>query len=167
MAQSVKSSILVVDDERAVLTTYGLILSKKGYDVETAISSADALEALDRRDFDLLLCDYSLEQEHTGFEVIDYARKKKPGVKSAILTGYASKETAEQARQDGIEILYKPIDIEEFFTTIEKLLREDYESHQGLEKEEGERSSASEEGDAKGSAQLRAGRGANSVRRAN
>jgi DNA-binding NtrC family response regulator len=135
MAESPKSSILVVDDERAVLTTYGLILSKKGYDVETAISSAAAIAALNRRDFDLLLCDYSLEQEHTGFEVIDYGRKKKPDVKSAILTGYASKETAEQARQDGIAILYKPIDIEEFFTTIEKLLREDYEPHQGPEEE--------------------------------
>lgn len=166
MAESPKSSILVVDDERAVLTTYGLILSRKGYDVETAISSAEAIALLDRRNFDLLLCDYSLEQEHTGFEVIDYARKKKPGVRSAILTGYASKETAEQARQDGIAVLYKPIDIEEFFTTIEKLLREDYESHQGPE-EEGERPGATEEGAAEGSTQLRAGRGANSVRRAN
>ena len=69
-----KFSILVVDDERAVLTTYGLILSKKGYDVETAISSVDALDCLKRRNFDLLLCDYSLEQEHTGFEVIEYGR---------------------------------------------------------------------------------------------
>jgi DNA-binding NtrC family response regulator len=166
MAESPKSSILVVDDERAVLTTYGLILSRKGYDVETAISSAEAIALLNRRNFDLLLCDYSLEQEHTGFEVIDYARKKKPDVRSAILTGYASKETAEQARQDGIAVLYKPIDIEEFFTTIEKLLREDYESHQGPE-EEGERPGATEEGAAEGSTQLRAGRGANSVRRAN
>ena len=37
MSDDKKFSILVVDDERAVLTTYGLILSKKGYDVETAI----------------------------------------------------------------------------------------------------------------------------------
>src|SRR5579864_4977675 len=98
-------SILVVDDERAVLTTYGLILSKKGYDVETAISSVEAIQALNRRDFDLMLCDYSLEQEHTGFEVINHGRRKDPQAKAAILTGYASKETAEQARQQGIAIL--------------------------------------------------------------
>jgi DNA-binding NtrC family response regulator len=136
MSNDRKFSILVVDDERAVLTTYGLILSRKGYDVETAISSVEALEALSRRDFDLLLCDYSLEQEHTGFEVIDYGRKKKAGSKAAILTGYASKETAEQARKDGIAILYKPIDIEEFFGTIDKLLREEYE-HLKINEEEG------------------------------
>lgn len=137
MPSDKKFSILVVDDERAVLTTYGLILSRKGYDVETAISSVEAIQALNRRDFDLLLCDYSLEQEHTGFEVIDYGRKKKTNTKAAILTGYASKETAEQARRDGIAILYKPIDIEEFFTTIDKLLREQYEPLENNEEESG------------------------------
>lgn len=153
-----KYSILVVDDERAVLTTYGLILSKKGYDVETAISSVEALQALNRRDFDLLLCDYSLEQEHTGFEVIDYGRKKYAKAKAAILTGYASKETAELARQDGIAILYKPIDIEEFFTTIDQLLREEYEPHQSSEEKGPGSPDSGQEGSEKGSPQPRAGR---------
>ena len=164
MSSECKPSILVVDDERAVLTTYGLILSRKGYDVETAISSAEAIAALDRRDFDLLLCDYSLEQEHTGFEVIEYGRKKKPDSQAALLTGYASKETADEARHNGIAILYKPIDIEEFFTTIDKLLRAGYESHQDQE-ESGSHSGSSEEGCEKGSSQSPHHRRPRSVRR--
>ncbi|MBV9072174.1 MAG: response regulator [Acidobacteria bacterium] len=162
-----KYSILVVDDERSVLTTYGLILAKKGYEVETAISSVEALTALKRRDFDLLLCDYSLEQEHTGFEVIQQGRRQKPDVKAALLTGYASKETAEEARQNGIAILYKPIDIEEFFTTIEKLLEGEYEPYKDTEKESGADASAGEERDAQGSPQHRAHRRTRIVRRAN
>ena len=165
MSTEKKSSILVVDDERAVLTTYGLILSKKGYDVETAISSVEALQALHRRNFDLLLCDYSLEQEHTGFEVIDYGRKKKPDTRAALLTGYASKETADQARKNGIAILYKPIDIEEFFTTIEKLLREDYDPYKDRQEESGNDPGSGEEGSKKGSPQPRAGRSSRTVRR--
>src|SRR3954463_16445540 len=165
MSADKKYSILVVDDERAVLTTYGLILSRKGYDVETAISSVEAIAALERRDFDLLLCDYSLELEHTGFEVIDYGRAKKSGTKAAILTGYASKETAEQARQQGIAILYKPIDIEEFFTTVDKLLREEYEPYKTSE-EEGDEPGPSKEGSAKGSSQSRTGGRSRSARRA-
>jgi DNA-binding NtrC family response regulator len=157
MAADKKFSILVVDDERAVLTTYGLILSKKGYDVETALSSVQALEALKKRDFDLLLCDYSLEQEHTGFEVIEQGRRKNPKARAAILTGYASKETAEQARKDNIAILYKPIDIEEFFSTIDKLLKEEYEPKQS-EEEGGSHADSKQEGSAKGSSQHRAGR---------
>jgi DNA-binding NtrC family response regulator len=166
MSAEKKYSILVVDDERSVLTTYGLILSKKGYDVETAISSVDALVALKRREFDLLLCDYSLEQEHTGFEVIQFGRSRKPDVRAALLTGYASKETAEEARKNGIAILYKPIDIEEFFTTVDKLLREEYEP-QSSEKESGSDSDASEERRTQGSSQPRSGRRSRSVRRAN
>ena len=158
-----KFSILVVDDERAVLTTYGLILSKKGYDVETAISSVDALQCLKRRNFDLLLCDYSLEQEHTGFEVIEHAREKDPKTKAAILTGYASKETAEEARQNGIAILYKPIDIEEFFTTIDKLLREEYEPQEAPEKAGGHDLGPKQEGSKEGSTQPRTGRRSRAV----
>jgi len=159
MSADKKFSILVVDDEHAVLTTYGLILSRKGYDVEIAISSVEAFQALNRRNFDLLLCDYSLEQEHTGFEVIDYGRKKQASTKAAILTGYASKETAEQARQNGIAILYKPIDIEEFFTTIDKLLREEYEPLENSEEEGGHNPRAAQEGsDEEGSTQPGTGR---------
>jgi DNA-binding NtrC family response regulator len=163
-----KYSILVVDDEKSVLTTYGLILSRKGYDVETAISSVDDVKALDRRDFDLLLCDYSLEQEHTGFEVIQYGRRKKAGTKAALLTGYAGKETAEEARQNGIAILYKPIDIEEFFVTIDKLLREEYEPHHEDAQEEGDsQSGPREKRSQEGSPQPGTGRRSRSVHRAN
>src|SRR5437868_15079948 len=149
MSADKKFSILVVDDEYAVLTTYGLILSRKGYDVETAISSVEAFQALNRRDFDLLLCDYSLEQEHTGFEVIEYGRKKKPGTKAVLLTGYASKETADQAMQNDIQVLYKPIDIQEFFETVSTLLGKNYASDKESSTRQ-EKDSAGEKHDQKG-----------------
>ena len=123
-----KLGILVVDDERSVLATYALILQKQGYAVQTAISSVEARDILDQHEFDLLLCDYSLEQEHTGFEVIDYARRKTPGVKAILITGYASKETADQAKENDIQVLYKPIDIQEFFETVGTLLGKNYAS---------------------------------------
>lgn len=123
-----KLGILVVDDERSVLATYALILQKQGYAVQTAISSVEARDILDQHEFDLLLCDYSLEQEHTGFEVIEYARRKTPGVKAILITGYASKETADQAKDNDIQVLYKPIDIQEFFEAVGALLGKNYAS---------------------------------------
>src|SRR6185312_9785067 len=62
--------ILVVDDEASVLVTYQLILEQQGYQVSACATSVDAISALRRQDFDLVLCDYSLEEQHTGFEVI-------------------------------------------------------------------------------------------------
>ena len=118
-----KRSVLVVDDEASVLLTYKLILEQQGYEVVGAATSKQAIDAIHGRNFDLILCDFSLEQQHSGFEVIDVARKKDPEVPCVLLTGYATLETADQAKQTGIEVLFKPIDIGEFLSTTAGLLR--------------------------------------------
>jgi DNA-binding NtrC family response regulator len=73
------------------------------------------------------LCDYSLEEQHTGFEVITEARKRNPELPAALLTGYATKETADEASSQNIGIMFKPIEIEEFLATTSKMLRRDHE----------------------------------------
>jgi two-component system, sensor histidine kinase len=118
-----KKRVLVVDDESSVLTTYKLILEQQGYHVVAAATSKEAIDALQGQEFDLLLCDFSLEQQHSGFEVIDMARKKDAKVPCVLLTGYATLETADQAKQNGIEVMFKPIDIAEFLNTTAALLR--------------------------------------------
>jgi ATP-dependent Lon protease len=128
--QAKKLSVLVVDDEASVLVTYKLILQQQGYDVLAAATSKEAIEALQDRSFDLVLCDFSLEQQHSGFEVIEVARRKNPDVPCVLLTGYATLETAEQAKQRGIEVLFKPIDIAEFLSTTATLLRTKDEPNQ-------------------------------------
>ena len=56
--------VLVVDDEASVLTTYKLILEQQGYAVTASLSAKEAREAIEQQGFDLILCDYSLEQQH-------------------------------------------------------------------------------------------------------
>ncbi|MCU1284288.1 MAG: response regulator receiver protein [Acidobacteriales bacterium] len=123
-----KARVLVVDDESSVLFTYKLILEQQGYAVTAAISSEEAKRAIEAQEFDLVLCDYSLEQQHTGFEVIAAARARRPDVPSLLLTGYATIETTEQAKSDGIGVLFKPIDIAEFLSTTSAFLRNEHES---------------------------------------
>ncbi len=120
--------VLVVDDEASVLLTYKMILEREGYDVIAVSTSKEAMEAIQKQGFDLVLCDYSLEQQHTGFEVIAAARERQPDVPSLMLTGYATLETAEEARRGGIGVLYKPIDITEFLNTTSAMLRNGNES---------------------------------------
>lgn len=122
--------ILVVDDEASVLMTYRLILEQQGYNVAAYANSVDAIQALYRQEFDLVLCDYSLEEQHTGFEVIAEARKRRPNLPAALLTGYATKETADEASRQNIGIMFKPIEIEEFLATTSKMLRRDHEPDQ-------------------------------------
>lgn len=119
-----KAKVLVVDDEPSVLSTYRLILEQAGYDATAAATSYEAIAAINSQDFNLILTDFSLEQQHTGFEVIEAAKKKNKKVPCCLLTGYATLETADQATAKGIGIMYKPIDIQEFLDTTKTLLGE-------------------------------------------
>ena len=122
-----KQTVLVVDDESAVLFTYKLLLEQQGYAVTAVPSAAVAETELRKQRFDLLLCDLSLEENHNGFEVIDAARAQSPAIACVLLTGYASMEAAQKAAEMGIAVLYKPIDIDEFLTTIPAVLKEKYD----------------------------------------
>ena len=133
----------MVDDEPSVLVTYRLILERRGYAVKTASTSVEANRLIEEFRFDLLLCDYSLEQEHTGFEVIERGRARDSNVKAMLLTGYASKETFDRARENGILVLFKPIDIEEFFRTLENLMRGENAESNEAKREEGNKEEVS------------------------
>ena len=128
MTETGKYRILVVDDESSVLITYRLILEQQGYLVTACSTSRDAIAAIEQQSFDIVLCDYSLEEQHTGFEVISAARKRDINVPAALLTGYATKEAADEADRQGIGIMFKPIEIEEFLATTSKMLRRNDES---------------------------------------
>ncbi len=122
-----KHSVLVVDDEAAVLFTYRVLLEQHGYDPTAVLSCKEAISKLKQRHFDLLLCDLSLEEGHTGFEVLEHARQGNARVPCVLLTGYATAEAAQKAEQLGVGVLYKPIEIQEFLNTISTVLRDSYE----------------------------------------
>ena len=123
MDVTTKHRLLVVDDDASVLLTYQLLLQEQGYEVNAAISSKKAKEELRRSNFDVVLCDLSLEQDRTGFEVFEFARQMYPAIPCVLLTGYANKEATDRAEVGGIEVLFKPIEIEEFLQTIRTVLK--------------------------------------------
>ena len=118
-----KYRVLVVDDEVSVLTTYRMILERHGYEVVACPTSGDALRVLAENHFDSVLCDYSLEEDHTGLEVIQAARERDAEIPAALLTGYATPETAQEAASHNINIMVKPIEIEEFLNTTSRMVR--------------------------------------------
>lgn len=120
-----KYRILVVDDEASVLLTYRLILEHQGYVVTACGTSHEAIRVLQQQAFDAVLCDYSLEEQHTGFEVITAARRRDPAIPAALLTGYATKETADEASSNNIGIMIKPTVTEEFLAVTAKMLGRD------------------------------------------
>jgi DNA-binding NtrC family response regulator len=122
-----KPAVLVVDDEASVLFTYRILLEQHGYAPTAVLSSKEAIAEVSKNSFDLLLCDLSLEEGHTGFEVLEHARQINSATPCVLLTGYASSESAQKAERLGISVLYKPIEIQQFLDTISGVLRDTYE----------------------------------------
>lgn len=135
MTNDGKYRVLVVDDESSVLITYRLILEQQGYLVTACRTSREAITAVEQQNFDVLLCDYSLEEQHTGFEVITAARKRDPELPAALLTGYATLETVDEAQLKSIQVMFKPIEIAEFLATTSSMLRRNHEPDEKANRE--------------------------------
>ena len=130
MGESKKHRILVVEDDPAVLTTYRMLLEQQGYGVVSAESYDQAKRDLRDGKFDLLICDLSLERQHSAFDVIDEARRSDPAMAAVVVTGYASADEVERAEQSGVRVLLKPIEIQEFLSTISNALPKAYAHNQ-------------------------------------
>jgi DNA-binding NtrC family response regulator len=101
--------ILVVDDEQIVRDSCQRALTDAGYDVKTAASGCDALDACRVERFDLMLTDLKMP-DMDGLEVIRAMAAEFPDVRVVVVTGYPSPESAETASKLGIfDYLEKPL----------------------------------------------------------
>ncbi|MBI3021692.1 MAG: sigma-54-dependent Fis family transcriptional regulator [Candidatus Omnitrophica bacterium] len=116
------SRILVVDDERNVLTSFQKLLGKEGHEVVTARSGEQALSLLGAQVPDLILMDIRMAGL-SGLETFQRAKAVAPKVPVIMMTAYGTTETAIEAMKLGaFEYTLKPFDIPTLKTLIEKAL---------------------------------------------
>lgn len=112
-------SILVVDDEDSITDGLRLLLGAEGYDVETAGTLSQALIALERKPFDLVITDLSLG----GLELLKSIKDKKQETEVIIITGYGSVTQAVEATKAGAYyFIEKPFEPEQILLIAEKAL---------------------------------------------
>ena len=103
------NSLLLVDDDPAVLRAVGNYFESIGTEVYRASSAAAGLEAYERARPDVVILDMGLPDAN-GLEVLEHLRGQ--GVAVIMLTGQGDIETAVRAMQLGAEnFLTKPIDM--------------------------------------------------------
>jgi two-component system response regulator MprA len=111
--------ILVVDDEPHVRTSLREILEQEGHQVTTAADGSEALAALSKDVFDLILVDLKMEGMD-GLEVMTEARRKVPDVVVIMLTAYGTLDSAIGAlRQGAHDYLLKPCSVQEIVASVE------------------------------------------------
>ncbi|HZP40719.1 MAG TPA: ATP-binding protein [Candidatus Binatia bacterium] len=102
--------VLVVDDHPTVREATSELLATQGYEVETAGSVAEALAALRRGRFSVVVTDVGLP-DRPGWEVARAVKESSPGTAVLLVTGWGSHFSMEEARARGADMVFeKPVD---------------------------------------------------------
>lgn len=114
--------ILVVEDDEAMKNILVETLSDDDHQVESALEGTQAIKTFGPGDFDLVITDVRLPGMD-GVEVLAHLKKRAPGIKSIVLTGFASDDVPFRAVKLGVDdYLIKPFSLRYFLTSVNRVL---------------------------------------------
>ena len=123
MNNSKPAKILVVDDERSMREFLEILLNRDGYRVTSAEGGRQAIDALQRESFDLVITDIRMKPIN-GLDVLKQCKAISPSTVVIIISAYASTEMAVAAMREGAyDYLPKPFNLEEMRTVITNALQ--------------------------------------------
>ena len=115
-------TILIADDEEGVRESLGEVLRDEGYDVDLARDGAEALAALERRDYAVIITDVRMPGAD-GLEVLRRVRETAPQTVVLMMTAHASVDTAVEAlRQGAADYILKPLLFDDVITKVRRVL---------------------------------------------
>jgi DNA-binding NtrC family response regulator len=114
--------ILIVDDEKHIRSHLATYIQKLGHVVEAAEDGPQALSALDRGDFDLVLSDVRMAGMD-GLALLREVRRRLPEVVVVLMTAYATVPQAVEAIKAGAyDYLMKPFSLEQVSLLVRRAL---------------------------------------------
>ena len=122
------NKILLIDDEKIICTGLSRELKSEGYDVEWALTGADALGMVESNGFELAVIDFMLP-DMDGMEVCKRINTINENIKMIVMSGYAGifekKKIEFDLVSSDIEFIYKPFDKEDLFELINQNFKEE------------------------------------------
>ena len=116
------AKVLVVDDEQSILMLLKEALTKWGYQVTTAGTGAEALEALKGGLFDAALMDVRMP-DMSGIDLLRAVKAHDDSIEVVIMTGYPTISSAVEALKDGAyDYLSKPLILDELRHLMSRLM---------------------------------------------
>jgi two-component system, NtrC family, response regulator HydG len=126
--------ILIIDDEVNVALLLSKFLTRNGFDVTTASTGTIGMEYLKNGDFNLVLCDFRLE-DTDGREMLKNIKTHYPQTGVIIITGYSDiKMAVELIKMGAYDYITKPLYPDEILNTITKAI----ETHHALVEDKAE-----------------------------
>jgi DNA-binding NtrC family response regulator len=107
-ADPVKRRILVVDDEITVGKSISQALASDDYEIDTALSGAEALQKEGQKKYDVIIADLMMPGL-SGLDLLASLRRLGSAARVIVVTGYPTMKTTVQSMQSGaFEYLPKP-----------------------------------------------------------
>ena len=115
--------ILIADDQRDVLEALRLLLKGEGYQIESAATPAAILQAVEDRDFDVLLMDLNYARDTTsgqeGLDLLARLQKMDGTLPVVVMTAWGSVHVAVEAMRRGArDFVQKPWENERLLTIL-------------------------------------------------
>jgi len=119
---SPRARILAVDDEPIVLDSFRKILVLAGFSVDTVESGPEALSLVREHPYDFVFTDLKMPGMD-GIEVVRAVKHLRPDADVAVITGYATIESAVETMKDGaVDYVQKPFTEDELVAFANRLL---------------------------------------------
>jgi len=125
MEQLKEGRILLIDQDDSVLEAVGAILREREHEVETAKTAADAMAALEKQEFDLVLADLDLSGTAGRNILHDWIRARRPRLAKRCIwmRGVAPLgRPPEEMPRNGNYILQKPFKAAELLAAVDEVL---------------------------------------------
>lgn len=112
------SSILIIDDEKAIRKTLNEILTFEGFKIQEAGDGEEGLKMFTANTYDVVLCDIKMPKLD-GIEFLTKVSEVNPDVPVIMISGHGNIDTAVEAVKKGaFDYISKPPDLNRLLITI-------------------------------------------------
>jgi len=123
MEKQSRGRVLIVDDEKVILDLTAIILKNRGYQVFTALSAQEGLDAIERERPELVLLDYMMPNMD-GLTALKEIRRRYQETYVIMFTGKGSEEIAVELMKAGAsDYILKPFNNQDLVERIESVLK--------------------------------------------
>ena len=117
------NKILIVDDEQNIIDSISMVLGSEGYEIDSSLNGASAIEKVKNIDYDLILLDIKMPKMD-GLEVLEKMMEINKNLVVIMISGHGNIDTAVEATKIGAyNFLQKPLpDLHELKLTIKNAI---------------------------------------------
>jgi DNA-binding NtrC family response regulator len=114
-SDSIKATVLIVDDEREHAQVMCEALARQGHHCDVTYNVPEAQTKLDEKPYDVIVTDMVMDDRKDGLEILRVSKNYDPPPPVILVTAHSDIPTCKQALNEGAyDYIEKPLDLDHF-----------------------------------------------------